>query len=71
MNGWKNGRMDGWMNGLMYRQIDEWMVGVEAAKHVGCSVLCNVAFVGTIINKLYPSIMSIYIADTPISHFNK
>jgi len=30
-----------------------------------------VAFFGTIINILYPSITPLYIVDTPISHFNK
>ena len=60
MDGW----MDEWMNG--------WMDGAETAKLVGCFVLyIYVAFVGTIINILYPSITSQYIADTPISHFNK
>jgi hypothetical protein len=60
MDGW----MDEWMNG--------WMDGAETAKLVGCFVLyIYVAFVGTIINILYPSITPLFIADTPISHFNK
>jgi hypothetical protein len=58
--------MDGWMDGWMGRLMVK-----NQRNMLDVLYYIYVAFFGTIINILYPSITPQYIADTPISHFNK
>ena len=52
---------------------DEWMDGwiFQRQRNMKDVVYYINIFGGTIINMLYASVMPLYIADTPISHFNK